>query len=446
MDGDRQGVDSFDKRLDGLSAEECRSVSEAFLKKVDSRMEAYLSSCVRCGLCAGTCHYYLTDGEPESIPAKKLQLLSRLHSRRMTLGGRVAPWLTGARELSPEDIRSWVDGLFGRCTGCGRCSLNCSIGINLHSLFKSGRGALTESGLLPPDLGSAISNHIETGNSMAVSREEWVETVEWLQEELQMEEGCSEARLPMDVKGARILYTINPREAKFFPLSITAMGKIFHFASESWTLSSEMADLTNYGLFSGDPSLGGEIAKKLVKIMRDIEAETLVIGECGHGFVSNRWESPEWLGSAPPFKVCSVLEVMDKYVAGGRFRLDPSRNGTRVTLHDPCNLVRSGGISEEQRRILRSSVAEFVEMTPNREQNFCCGGGGGQLGMGRYAKRRLKAGKVKADQIAKTGAKVLVAPCHNCIDQLTELNKEYRLGVQVKTVAEMLAEAISASR
>lgn len=39
-------------------------------------------------------------------------------------------------------------------------------------------------------------------------------------------------------------------------------------------------------------------------------------------------------------------------------------------------------------------------------------------------------------------AKIVVAPCHNCIDQLMELNKEYSLNIQLKTVAELLANAI----
>jgi len=81
-------------------------------------------------------------------------------------------------------------------------------------------------------------------------------------------------------------------------------------------------------------------------------------------------------------------------------------------------------------------------MTPNRQKNYCCGGGGGQLSMTRYAKRRLAAGRIKADQIRETAAKVVVAPCHNCIDQLTELSKEYKLGTEVKTVIEIVAEAI----
>ena len=81
-------------------------------------------------------------------------------------------------------------------------------------------------------------------------------------------------------------------------------------------------------------------------------------------------------------------------------------------------------------------------MNPNREKNFCCGGGGGQLAMTRFSERRLKAGKIKAYQIKATGAKIVAAPCHNCIDQLMELNKHYKLGVKVKTVCEIAAQAL----
>ena len=62
--------------------------------------------------------------------------------------------------------------------------------------------------------------------------------------------------------------------------------------------------------------------------------------------------------------------------------------------------------------------------------------------MTRFAKRRLEAGKIKADQIRKTGAKVVVTPCHNCVDQLSELNKEYKLGVEIKTLAEIVSDAL----
>ena len=43
----------------------------------------------------------------------------------------------------------------------------------------------------------------------------------------------------------------------------------------------------------------------------------------------------------------------------------------------------------------------------------------------------MDSGKVKAEQIRETGAKILVVPCHNCFDQIRDLNKEYDLGLKV---------------
>jgi Fe-S oxidoreductase len=146
------------------------------------------------------------------------------------------------------------------------------------------------------------------------------------------------------------------------------------------------------------------------------------------------------------FEVKSILEVVADYVREDRIKLDPSRNSDPVTLHDPCNHVRLGGIVEEQRFILRNAVSHLIEMSPNREKNFCCGGGGGQLAMTRFSQRRIKAGQIKADQIRKTGAKIVAAPCHNCIDQLTELNKHYKLGVEAKTICEIVGDALVVSR
>jgi hypothetical protein len=128
---------------------------------------------------------------------------------------------------------------------------------------------------------------------MGIARAEWLETVQWLEEELQQEVGNNTARLPIDQKGVRYLYTVNPREPKFFPLSLIAVAKIFHVAGENWTLASDFYDVTNYGLFSGDDAASGLISSRLLETMKRLQAGTLVLGECGHGFKANRWEAPE---------------------------------------------------------------------------------------------------------------------------------------------------------
>ena len=201
-------------------------------------------------------------------------------------------------------------------------------------------------------------------------------------------------------------------------------------------------DLTNYGVFNCDDAAAAAIAKNLTDAMGRLGCRALVMGECGHGYQSARWMGPDWLRTRFPFPVLSVLELIDGYLGQGRITVDPSKNPQTVTLHDPCSLVRHGGVLEPQRRILRRAVSDFVEMSPCGHQNFCCGGGGGQLAMGNYKQRRLAASAVKARQIRDTGAKVVCAPCHNCIDQLMELSKEHSLGIQIKTVAELVANAL----
>ncbi|HNX30309.1 MAG TPA: (Fe-S)-binding protein [Holophaga sp.] len=436
-------LDELEAKLDALTEADFRKGLEVFRGKLKSAEASYLNSCVHCGLCADSCHYHRAEPVLENMPAHKLDVVASVFKHNFTAMGRLAPGLVGAKPFDREMAKAWMDAVFGRCSLCGRCSINCTIGIAMPKIFRAARAALAAMGLVPSDLQATVDNSLQFGNNMAMTREDWVDTVQWIEEELQMETGDPEAKLPLDKHGAKILFTVNPREPKFFPLSLQASAKVFWAAKEDWTMASDGGwDLTNYGLFNCNDPQAGAITQHLVDAMARLGCTTLVIGECGHGYGSARWEGPEWLQKSYPFEVKSVLELMEDYIEEGRIKLDPSRNKVPVTLHDPCNLVRHGGICEVQRRILRKAVTTFTEMTPNRAENFCCGGGGGQLSMARYKARRIQAGSVKAGQIKATGAKVVVAPCHNCIDQLMELNKEYKLDVQIKTVAEMVAEAI----
>ena len=81
-------------------------------------------------------------------------------------------------------------------------------------------------------------------------------------------------------------------------------------------------------------------------------------------------------------------------------------------------------------------------MNPNGIENYCCGGGGGLVALPEYYEKRMRAGKAKSDQIKKTGAKIVAAACENCKLQLADLNNYYNLGVEVKGVVDLVAEAI----
>jgi len=415
---------------------------EVLFRFLDQERAVQLETCVRCGLCAESCHYYLADGETKSIPGYKVGLVQRVWQRYSRFGGRYFSRWLGAQELQERTLQEWVQVLFGRCSLCGRCSLNCPMGLKIHTLIRLGRSILAELGLVPSGLASTITTAVNTGNNMGIKTDEWVETVSWLEEELKADLGDPTVRLPLDQRGARVLYAINPREAKFFPLSLLAVAKIFHVVGESWTLASHNYDVTNYGYFSGDDETAAQFFCRLEASRQDLGCQVLALTECGHGFNSARWEASTWLGRQPDFEIKSILELVADYVRACRLKLLPTKNSQPVTLHDPCNLVRLGGLAEEPRFLLKQAVSNFIEMTPNREENFCCGGGGGQLAMTEFAVLRIQAGRVKAEQIRRTGAKVVVAPCHNCLDQLLELNRIYKLGVSLKTVCEIVADAV----
>jgi Fe-S oxidoreductase len=419
-----------------------RKALELFARSMDGKLRTHLNSCVRCGLCDEACHYYLRYGDPRYIPGNKVEQIARVYRRYHTALGRLIPKWVGARDLDEDTVKEMVDVIFGGCSMCGRCALHCSIGVDIPFLVRNARSMLVEMGLVPKGLQSTVDAAIRTGNNMAIPREELVDTLQWLEEDLRTELGDDAVSIPLDVKGKRVLYTLNPREPKFFPMSISAMAKIYYAAGESWTISTHCYDVTNYAYYSGDRPAARELTQRLFDETTKLGAETLVLAECGHGSRAIRWEGPGWIERAYPYKVITAIELVADYIRTRRIELDPKKNVKPVTLHDPCNLVRAGGIIEEQRYVLRKACANFVEMTPNRENNYCCGGGGGQLSMGEYRDRRVEAGKIKADQIRRTGAEVVATPCHNCIDQLMELNQIYQLGVEVKTVGEIVADAL----
>jgi len=428
--------------MEKLTKEQIDKALKILKMPADSKLVTHLNACVHCGLCATSCMYFIALQNDKYTPARKVELVASLYRRYCTLTGKIVPKLVNARELDEQMAEEMIDILFGACTMCGRCVKHCSIGVDIAYIVRVGRQMLAAMDLVPATLQATVDAALTTGNNMAIPTEEFVDTIQWMEEELLDEMNDKNARIPLDEKDKHILYTLNPREPKFFPLSISAMAKVFYAAKESWTLSSKMYDVTNYGLFSGNNEHAAVIAQHLYDEVKRLNANTLVLGECGHGSRATRWEGPNYLGMEYDFDVITVVELINDYIRSGRIKLDKSLIKERVTMHDPCHLSRNGGLESELRFALNNSVSDFVEMTPHGFDNFCCGGGGGQLAMSEYNDRRIKIGEIKAEQIRKTGASIVVTPCHNCIDQLMQINHTYKLNVKIKSIAEIVADAL----
>ena len=423
--------------------EQYQSAIDILTKFTDSKLLTHLNSCVHCGLCETSCLFWLAGHEPRFTPARKVDIVSSIYRKYCTLTGQIAPKLTNAKELNEKTIAEMTDLLFGACTMCGRCVVHCSIGVDIPFIVKTGRRMLAAMGCVPETLQATVDSAIRTGNNMAIEEDEFTDTILWMEEEFQDEmNGDEMAKIPLNESDKELFYTLNPREVKFFPLSITAASKIFYAVGAKWTLSSKMYDITNYGYFSGNDKDARQIAEKMFDEVKRMNAKTLVLGECGHGSRALRWEAPNYMQKHPDFTIITLVELIEKYIKENKLTIDKSLNNKKYTIHDPCNITRNGGLFHSLRFVVKQVVPELIEMNPHGEDNFCCGGGGGMLAMSEYNDRRMKAGKIKADQIKATEANVVITPCHNCVDQLMQLNHTYGLNVEIKSVAEVVANAL----
>ena len=417
---------------------------ELLKPKLSRQVVASLTSCVHCGMCHESCHYALTHpDDPKMTPSYKADQLRKIFKRHYDWTGRVFPWWVKAdAPVTDQDLEEIKDIAFGTCTNCRRCTFNCPMGVDTATLNRITRGLLTRVGVMPEGVRVVSKDTWELGNQMGVLKEDYVETVEWLSEELVDEVEDEAATIHIDKEDADVVYTINPREIKYDPRTIAKAARIFYAAGENWTMPSWGWDQTNFGLFSGDDALGAATYMHLVERHKGLRGKKLVISECGHGYRSTRCEGPNWSATDQDFHMESSVITMLNYINEGRIKVDRTKNSVPVTFHDSCNNARSCGFYEEPRELLNLVVSDFREMYPNRAENYCCTGGGGAMSMSEYTPRRLTSAKVKADQIAETGARIVVTTCHNCVDALNDLIKHYKLDCEVRQLVDLVDSAL----
>lgn len=430
------------------------SFNKNFKARTNRQHAFSFAACVHCGTCNDSCHYYLATGDPEMTPAAKMDKIRQVYKAQNDWLGKLAPKWVGAKEIeTDQELEELKDIVFGACTGCRRCTFNCPFGVDTAILVGLARSCLVDEGIAPEGILTVMKDQWETGNQMAISPKDYIETLEWLEEELQEELEDPDYKVPIDKKGADFVYVINPREIKYDPRPLQAAFKIFYAAGLDWTMGSTGWDNTNFGLFSGKADLGGHMGNLAYNHAKKLQVNRMVISECGHGLRSTKWEAPNWGKANPlPFQIISILEVMVDLINRGKIILDPSRNPHPVTYHDPCNLSRSAGITEEPRFCLKRACLDFREMTPNRADSYCCTGGGGAMSMSEYTQRRLEVAKTKAEQIKATGAAIVATACHNCVDGLSDVIRKYDLKydfgdgnlkfLTAPNVCELVAEAL----
>src|SRR4030042_1223146 len=184
----------IDETIKNLTPEKIESVIKKVLdNETAARLKVYLETCVHCGLCADACHFYLShDGDPRFSPVGKVkQTLWEIVKRK----GRVeADFIENCSRIAHTE-----------CNVCRRCSMYCPFGIDMAYLLLVVRRICSLLGVVPQYLQDTVNSHAVTLNQMWGKQDEWIDTLQWQEEDAQDE--VKNARIPIDKEGAEIMYS-----------------------------------------------------------------------------------------------------------------------------------------------------------------------------------------------------------------------------------------------
>jgi len=407
-------------------------------------LKLYMQMCARCGTCAAQCPIYYGSSEEKYNPVVRSDLIRSIYKRHKTASGKILGRMVGARNFNKEELQSWVEASYS-CTGCRRCATYCPFGIDNSVITRKIRGILDKAGLTPETMEKVVNISLKTRNTDGASPEAFKAAIAFLEEEMR-DEHRVDIKIPIDVIGAEYFYVPPSGDVLVNPEATMGLAKVFHVLgmANKWTMSSTCFDGANYGLFTGNDANMKADNKPYVEEARRLKCRTMLMGECGHAhrIMKMMMEPGKWWGDLP-FTIINCMQWTADHIKNGKLDFDKGKNSQPVTYHDPCNFGRSCGITEEPRIILKASCADFREMYPNRNENWCCGGGAGLSAMDDIYEFRMKvSGKKKLEQIRETGAAYVAAACSNCKRQLSQLMEYHETGVEVGGVHDMLSRAI----
>ena len=423
--------EGIEKGLERLTPEKIEAViNQVINDETGPRFKAYIEICMHCGMCANACSYYLSnDKDPAYSPAGKM---------KQTLGEMIKK----KGKVSKDFLRKAVRICHLQCNVCKRCAMYCPFGIDIAYLMLTVRRICHLLEITPLYIQDTVNSHSATMNQMWVKEDEFIDTLQWQEEDAREE--FKDLRIPLDKEGADVMYSVIAPEPKFQAGLIYQAATIMHAAGINWTMPSTPGwDNSNMAMYTGDNEISGRIARSFYEAAADLKVKRIVMGECGHAFRSIYDMGNRVVGWAmPPFEVVHALEFYHELLISGRIKI-AKKFEQPVTLHDPCNVSRGRGLHDKAREVLHMLCDTVIEMTPNREHNFCCGAGGGVVNCGPpYKTERMVNNRVKAEQIRATGAAVLVAPCHNCHSGLEDVNHYYELGMEVKFMSDIIYETM----
>jgi glycolate oxidase iron-sulfur subunit len=426
------------------------------MKKSDNypqinKFKADLDKCTRCGFCMSACPVYREEKEESSVARGKIVLARNL------LSGK----LTTTKEMEKQ---------LNRCTLCSTCAQNCPAGTNVPALIAAARADKTQKRGLPFPYGFIYRQLLPRRRlfGSVVRLASWFQgiflpktngEIRHLSSFLSalgkgrhipniapkfLRDAIPEVNRPP--AGVAVKMTIGYFTGCMTDFVFPELGKkIVNFLTKNGV---EVIVPLGQGccgapvfLGAGDFPTGRKMAdtnvaafKKLDYIITDCATCASAMKDYAKFLADNDERKKAYTEYAGKIKDITQFLVDVLKLPPSAYHAAPEFRGKTVTFHEPCHLGRYLGVQEQPRYILKSiPEIKYVEMP---EADRCCGMAG-SFSIYFYELSQKIADK-KADNIASSGADIVVTDCPGCQVQLIDTTVRRGMPQQVRHIMEIL--------
>jgi Fe-S oxidoreductase len=412
--GALEKIDMADETLTQFGAAKLEHLSQPQL------LDAY--ACIMCNRCQDACPAHVTG---KALSPSALEINKRYH-----LNAEGAKLAAGQEsEVSLLDFAISAEAVWA-CTACGACIEVCPVNNEpMRDILDIRRDQVMMEAVFPLQLRQAFKGMERQGNpwnTAPESRMDWaqglnVPTIEQNPEpDVLWWVGCAPATDPRAQKTAR------------------DFAKILNAAGVNFAVLGKLERCTgDSARRAGNEAIFFELATSNVETLNEIKPKRIVT-TCPHCLHTLKNEYPDYGGN---YDVIHHTQLIEELFETGKLKRAPNLAGD-VTFHDPCYLGRHNNVYDAPRNALVYAGSAVTEMPRHRNNSFCCGAGGAQMWKEEeHGRERVSANRLR--EAMATGKDTLAVGCPFCMIMLSDAAQTAASTMQVKDVAEIVAEEIS---
>lgn len=373
-------------------------LDDALWERLNAATGGAANACYQCGTCTAACPWPALSDVALSV---------RYHMRRTHLG-----------------LAEGGEGLW-RCTMCRECEAHCPRDVDIVEALRGLRGLAWRDRQAPEVLEETLWSLYENYNPYGqprLERHRWARGLD----------------VPVLAEGetTEVLYYVGCAAAYDQRLQALAraMARLLVANGAKWaTLGARERNDGDLIACVGDREFFDWYARRNAALIEATGAVTVV---------ATSPHTVETLKAYPWEKAPEILHYTEfLYIQMDEKKLTFKPDaGMPVTYHDPCYLGRWTGRYEAPRALLAAAGYELREMEHNRADALCCGGGGGRIFQDSLPGERFSEPRVA--EAAATGAGIMATTCPFCIQNFEDSSRTHAPGLEVRDVAELLADAL----